>query len=255
MSLPDIGTGTGLLQWGLITAVALFILNVLFESNVRHFLEEHGWDQFLSRAIRKMRPLTERRGFWFAFGLVAGAALVAWIIPEISAPHRPTVAEAVTTALPANSSRLDYWSWEKSYNKQGMFMNAHLINDGKVTAMHVRHLGIMIVSKSESLPDNQIAATLIMLRTQLVAIDLPETEVEPKQNSIWFSVYGTPLSATEIKDVYDGKLYPIAINVLRYTDSTVPSGKFIYTDACVVLNKNDVVVFCRGNYNKSYVAD
>jgi hypothetical protein len=255
MSLPDIGTGAGLLQWGLITAVALFILNVLFESNVRHFLEEHGWDQFLSQAIRKMRPLTERRGFWFAFGLVAGGALVAWVIPEISAQHRITAPEAVNSALPSGSSRLDYWSWEKSYNKQGMFMNAHLINDGKVTATHVRHLGIMIVSPTELLPENQIAASLTMLHAQLASIELSETEIAPGQSSIWFSVYGPPMSAAEIKDVYDGKLYPIAINVIRYTDSTISPGKFIYTDTCVVLDKKDVVGFCRGNYNKSYVAD
>jgi hypothetical protein len=105
MSLPDDWTLAGLIRYGLATAVGLFILNVFFESNVRAFIEERGWDKVLSETWRKMRPLTERRGFWFAFGLVAGSAVVAWLIPEIGgsnptvlAPTAPTVIHDSPTA-------------------------------------------------------------------------------------------------------------------------------------------------------------
>ncbi len=83
MSLPDGWTVTGVLQVGTLVAVIYFVLNVFFESNVRHFLEQHGWDQFLSRALQKMRPLTERRGFWFAFGLTLGVAAWVWADPQV----------------------------------------------------------------------------------------------------------------------------------------------------------------------------
>src|SRR5258707_6089793 len=94
MTLPDGWTVTGLIQWGLVTAVILFVINVLFESNVRNFIEERGWDKLLSKTWVKMKPLTTRRGFWFAFGLTAGGALVAWLLPILSVS--PTV-------VPANS--------------------------------------------------------------------------------------------------------------------------------------------------------
>jgi hypothetical protein len=90
MILPEGWTLTNWIQWSLVTAALLFVLNVLFESNVRHFLEERGWDQFLSRFVRKMRPFTERRGFWFAFGLVVGGAIVSWGLPLTTVPQKQT---------------------------------------------------------------------------------------------------------------------------------------------------------------------
>ena len=53
-----------------------------------------------------MRPFTERRGFWFAFGLVVGSAVVAWLIPEpppaedrakVTAPIQAKLDEANST--------------------------------------------------------------------------------------------------------------------------------------------------------------
>jgi hypothetical protein len=69
-----------ILRVAIIPIVFYFVLQVFFESNVRHVIEHHGWDTFFTRAIVKMR---ERKGFWFAFGIVLGAAVVAWVLPEM----------------------------------------------------------------------------------------------------------------------------------------------------------------------------
>jgi len=92
MSLPDDWTISGILQYGLATAVLLFILNVFLESNVRNLIEEHHWDKLLSKAVSKMKPFRDRHSFWFAFGLVTGGMIVAWIIP-LTVPNPSVVAE------------------------------------------------------------------------------------------------------------------------------------------------------------------
>jgi len=74
---------------GSLAAVAFFVLNVFFESNVRALLERHGWDQFLSRWVEKLpQLLRDRRSFWCAFGVAVGVTGMAWI-PQIALPETP----------------------------------------------------------------------------------------------------------------------------------------------------------------------
>jgi hypothetical protein len=90
--IPEGWTLAGLIKGGLAIVLLVFVLNVLFESNVRTFIEERGWDKLLSRflpwflqkAHLTMRPFSDRRGFWFAFGIVAGAAAIAWFQPQVT---------------------------------------------------------------------------------------------------------------------------------------------------------------------------
>jgi hypothetical protein len=100
MSLADDWTVTGIVQWGSILVVGGFVLSVLCESNVRNFIEERGWDRLLSRAVGKMQPFRERKGFWFAFGLVVGAAIVAWTAPYIGlSPQQVIPLGPIATSL------------------------------------------------------------------------------------------------------------------------------------------------------------
>jgi hypothetical protein len=83
MGLSGQGEIVNLLTWiqvGLGVVVLGFVLNVLFESNVRTLIEHHGWDTILTRAVSKVR---ERHTFWFAFGVVLGATAMAWILPAL----------------------------------------------------------------------------------------------------------------------------------------------------------------------------
>ena len=86
-AILDDWTAGDVARWGLILAIAYFVLNIVCEANVRHFIEERGWDQFLTRFIGKMGPLLrDRRGYWFAFGLTIGAAIFMWVPPYIATP-------------------------------------------------------------------------------------------------------------------------------------------------------------------------
>ena len=95
MNLPD-DSMLGWLRGGISVAsafalvVAYFILNVFVESNVRHVLEDHGWDSFLSWGVHKVRPLRESRWFWIIFGLILGAFLMVWLLPEIAVISPPS---------------------------------------------------------------------------------------------------------------------------------------------------------------------
>jgi hypothetical protein len=200
--VPGGSTATGLLQWGLITAVVLFILNVLFESNVQHFIEELGWDQFLTRAVRKMRPLSERKGFWFAFGLVAGGAIIAWLYPLLNTPS----ALRIRSSLSANNARLDIWKSERGFqNKTQVLVNLFVANHGQLAASDVRHLSIVPIGNGYPLGDSDLTAIFLMLHAQL-AIPNPVTsksEIYPGDDRSYFSAYSlkpiTPSRAGGLK--------------------------------------------------------
>lgn len=66
--------------------VIAFVLGVLAESNVRHFLEDRGWDTFLSRALDVMPGFLAHYATWLGIGLIFGAAAVIWLIWAF--PHR-----------------------------------------------------------------------------------------------------------------------------------------------------------------------
>jgi hypothetical protein len=163
----------------------------------------------------------------------------------------------IEQSITDGNARLDFWKWEKSYDKQTAeaFANGHLINDGKVSATKIRHLGVLIIADSPSLPEKQIFPVFLMLRAQLGINNSPEADIYPAQKSIWFSVWGPQISAADLKKMDDGKLYPIVMHLLRYTDQTVPDGKFIYTESCVILRKDNVVGLCNGNHNRTYISD
>jgi hypothetical protein len=70
-------------KYGLPVAFILFVLGVFFEANLRAVIEEHGWDKFLHRALRKLPLLKDYKATWLVMGLLAGGALVSWIWPAL----------------------------------------------------------------------------------------------------------------------------------------------------------------------------
>lgn len=66
--------------------VIVFVLGVLAESNLRHFLEERGWDTFLTRAVAGLPAYLAHYATWLGIGLIFGAAAAIWLIWAF--PHR-----------------------------------------------------------------------------------------------------------------------------------------------------------------------
>jgi hypothetical protein len=225
------------------------------------------WEKYGPSILGKTAIIPEaafpQKGFWRAawnnrtlIVAILGLVFIGWLYLG----RGPSETRNSYTELPVSdgNARLDFWDWQKSYDKKTnqAFVNAYLVNDSKVSALKTRHLGVVLLMDSPSVSEKQAFTVFLMLQAQLTATKSPpETDIYPGQKSIWFSVWGPQISATELKKLDDGKIYPVVMNLLRYTDQTVPEGKFIYTQSCIILKKNNVVAFCDGNHNRTYIAD
>jgi hypothetical protein len=70
----------------LVGTAVVFILTVLFESNVRHFFEAHDWDTLLTRTLAATPEYLMHYTTWLIIGLIFGAAAAIWLIWAF--PHR-----------------------------------------------------------------------------------------------------------------------------------------------------------------------
>ena len=185
---------------------------------------------------------------------VVGLVIVAWLHFRSEPSELPD--RTGYEPISSTNANLEFWKLEKSFDKESaeVFANGHIVNSGKATATNVRYSGVVFMKSVTYLPDKQISAVFKSLRIQIADPDVGETEINPGSTGVWFTLYGPQISNDEVKKMDEGTFYPIVINVLRYRDKTVREGKYIYTQTCAVIQKN-VIGFCEGNYNKTFIAD
>ena len=95
-------TALNYIQWTLGVGIVIFILNVLLESNVRGFIEYHGWDTVLTRALSKV---SKYRSFWMVLGLVIGAFAMTFLYPRIADNAQPVASSSEAIAAPIRIER------------------------------------------------------------------------------------------------------------------------------------------------------
>jgi hypothetical protein len=70
----------------LVVSTVLFVWGVFAESNIRHFMEDRGWDTVLTRIIAAMPGQLASYTSWLVIGLIFGTAAAIWLIWAF--PHR-----------------------------------------------------------------------------------------------------------------------------------------------------------------------
>jgi hypothetical protein len=159
------------------------------------------------------------------------------------------------SAPPAGSSRMETWSkWELSVTPdKRLAMNVYVTNKGKAAASKFKHHGYMIVPSTGS-PEHLLDGFFAMLHNELV-ISGGGTDAEyyPEQN-LWFTIFGPEADDKTMEAINNGSSHPYILNLMSYSDNTIPNDKFIYTETCIYLVQN-VVHYCESGHNKTYMAD
>jgi hypothetical protein len=162
-------------------------------------------------------------------------------------------------SLSSENARLElapqpYWKdSDKSF-----YMNFTITNVGKSTALRATHIGLAMFVTGNLDPDT-IDAYFILLKLKSKKIIGTNSEFPVGPTGQFFSIPDTTPGLQFGSDenwqaAKDGK-FPIQVFVLkRYRDSSLPTGKFIYTERCVYLVA-PVVHNCEQGYNRSYIAD
>jgi hypothetical protein len=189
--------------------------------------------------------------------VVAGALMLTWVFfgYTIWKDNNGNPVVAAQLPLPNGSSRLDVTPIGQTppENNKQYFLNLKVTNNGKEMASKWRHAGTLALSW-RPISDPIIVGLFAGLKTQIGLMPPSDFDIHSEQSDVWFSVSGPVLDDKLFDGINNGTEMIYTINIMRYTDKTAPTGKWIYTETCLYL-LSGVSHYCESGHNKSYVSD
>lgn len=222
-------------------------------------------------AYRKKQP-TVPWGLYLTYTLLLVLSWAIFLPPErlLQGIFSPPVAyEAVP---PPGSSRLEvlkfvpgvmtdqqlveFWKWEPGgAGDKHLATDVFLINRGSTETLKFANQGSILLPSpaTPTPPDEVIVRIFAILRARLQSAALPDLTVYPSQQ-FWHTVVGQVVDDKTIGLTKAGTLPVYTLDLMKYTDRTVPAGKFIYTETCVYA-LGRAVHFCDTGHNKTYMSN
>jgi hypothetical protein len=187
---------------------------------------------------------------YLAYKLASGTLMVFPVSAGLPAPPKPTTSE-----LPKDSSRIDVVRWyEGVTDKKQFFVNVIITNEGNSpTDKFIEH-GMIAISP-RPIPKDVVEGFFSMLKTQIALGGMgPERQIYPKQQPIFFTLFGNALDEATLKEIRDGIEHPYVFSIMKYSDRTTPPGKYIYTETCIYFVQKTIHL-CENGHNRSYIAN
>jgi pimeloyl-ACP methyl ester carboxylesterase len=151
---------------------------------------------------------------------------------------------------------VEFWKWEPGGGgDQYLGTDVFLINRGNIeTLKFTLQGGILLPSPATPTPPEAVIVQFFAdLRHILQNTVLPDMSISPSQNDVWNSVLGPKVDDKTIAPIKAGKVPVYTLTLMKYTDHTVPAGKFIYTETCVY-SLEGVIHFCHG-HDRTYMSN
>jgi hypothetical protein len=217
------------------------------------------------------RPAAQRKYWpWVIAAVLITVASVppGYLAYRLFQGYPPSSIERPVYEAPPGSARMDVSNWvtgsmtgqnnlEAYIIGGGRFLaaNVYTVNRGKATALKMIHNGSILVPSAATpqAPEDVIVAIFVALRVQLSMSGPTDLTMYPDQ-SMFFTISDQQVDDGTSGLINNGSIHPYTIVLVRYTDETVPHGKYIYTEGCVYTLIN-VVHFCETGHNKTYMAD
>lgn len=166
--------------------------------------------------------------------------------------------ELVEMPLSEENARLDAKVVQPVFTEQKAFyMNIYLANNGHNIATQLMHIGFSAPSPIQ-IDSDFIDAIFIALKTKFRKLpSATGNEITPGQTDQWFTVPDGPglqLGQDAFTAAKNGTVFIYTFNMMRYTDKTVPPGKYIYSEKCVY-TIGSVLHNCEMGHNRTFIAD
>lgn len=211
-----------------------------------------------SRKPNSQPPIaTRQKSFFWPMVLM----LVSWGAVGFNFIDRHWLADREPAEVPLSqeNARLEITPhplWQDA--TKSFYMNFELNNAGKNTAMQEVRYGLATGAPGTLDPD-LIDAYFVMAKAKLKKAPPGDNEYPPGPTGQFFSIPGIAPGLQFVTDEnYEaakiGKLLIYALVVERYRDTSLDSGKFIYTERCIYL-AGAVVHNCEHGHNHSYISD
>jgi hypothetical protein len=197
-----------------------------------------------------------------SFGILHAAIaslIITWVFFGytiwISYTH-PIITPYTELPLPHGSSRIEVFNLKIRPLTAGQTYRSDIfvINKGKETALKMQEAGAVSLGDGPmEMSGEMISAYYAMYHARLNLSPPSELQIYPDQNNITITEEGVKLDDSRISALtaLGARAYTMAM--IRYTDATVPPGKWIYTEYCV-FTLNGEVKPCP-NHNRIYMAD
>ena len=182
-------------------------------------------------------------------------ATIAWAAVAFDYYDRHTLEQPPSERpLAANDARLDLTRWapDSGPPSRGVHVNGYVTNKGAEAATGFIHLGS--AATGSHLAPEDIDGFFAMLHAQMLTTKGTQSEIQPGTD-IFFTIppiaQGIAISPDTEKAIEDGTQALYVMGLLRYRDSHIADGEFIYTESCAYFMMGAAHV-CE-NHNRSYI--
>ena len=206
----------------------------------------------LAWSIRTHIPRSSLRMGAFAVAMVMTWAVVGYDIYE-----RHQTASLSIYPLPDKGARIEVTEIRASRigpNGIPQLIDLGFANRGTKAAMRIGHFGTAVPSPICP-PTEAVDKVINALKTMLPPLkEIGNSEMPPNSEVGYFAVPTPPFEWTSVfvADFANGRAGFHLVNVIRYTDESLPPGEVIYRETSVLVTK-DNQLFCPA-HNRSYVA-
>jgi hypothetical protein len=143
-----------------------------------------------------------------------------------------------------------------STTEQRLGTDVFVINRGSAATLKFANQGLILLPSvaTPTPPDEVIVKLFEVLRAKLLNAVIPDLAIYPNQKDMFHTVVGQVVDDKTIDLIKKGRPPVYTLDLLKYTDDTVPAGKFIYTETCIYAI-GSVVHYCDTGHNKTYMSN
>lgn len=245
------GTGGYAVSWKDVAEIVVTIgaAVTIFDFGYRLFKE--NWRKGApAMEVAPRDTSSRRRLFISAFFVIA-----AWSAVVFNYYDRHFTSTITEFPISKGNARLEIKQWllVPTEDKKQFFTNVYYGNKGEKPALSESHQ-FMVVTTIGLLPEKVIDAMFFGLRAQIgLNQEIHTSEIQPGEEDHFYSIPSAENVAGVLFNSWNAGQNIYIFNIIRYRDSTLDVGQYIYTESCVYYYRA-VLHYCETGHNRIYIA-